>query len=217
MDIVKIKKVFPKISDAVIDAILTYAPKYGLTDKDIPMFMAQAGVESQGFTKFEENLNYSDYGLAQTWPSRYAKKGSDGKYIKVPSRSNPKTMVFVPNDLAIKIQKNPREIANLTYGNRNGNRGYASGDGWQYRGRGIFMLTFLDNYKAFQKDHPDIKILENPDLVKEPSVAVITALWYWKKRQMTKYSNDILGASMAVNGGTIGLPERKANYNALTA
>lgn len=65
------------------------------------------------------------------------------------------------------------------YGGRYGNT--EPGDGYKYRGRGCFQLTFKDNYaaigKAIGKD-----LVANPDLVNEPEIAAATAVAYMKQR-----------------------------------
>ena len=51
-----------------------------------------------------------------------------------------------------------------------GNRNVASGDGYKYRCRGLFQLTWKDNYEAFKtwynnKYDPDKDFVANPDLI----------------------------------------------------
>ncbi len=79
---------------------------------------------------------------------------------------------------------NRQAIANRAYANRNGNDGIASGDGWLYRGRGIFQLTGRANYRAFTRSHAelfgeDVDFETNPDLLAEPKFAVRSALFFW--------------------------------------
>jgi len=71
---------------------------------------------------------------------------------------------------------NPEAIANRAYGNRYGNGGVESGDGWRYRGRGMTQLTFKDNYKTspslFSNYIKEYKFFDNPDLVATPEYAM---------------------------------------------
>ncbi len=79
---------------------------------------------------------------------------------------------------------NRQAIANRAYANRNGNGDIASGDGWRYRGRGIFQLTGRANYRAFTRSHAElfgeeIDFETTPDLVAQPKYAVRSALYFW--------------------------------------
>ena len=160
------------------------------------MFLAQASHESGGFMSMVENLNYSAQGLANTWPKRY--KNQDGK----------------PNALANSISRKPELIANSTYSGRMGNGGPESGDGWKYRGRGIFQLTGRTNYEKF---FADTGISETPEKMSEPTYAILTACWFWNSRKLNEYADkgDIKGCTLAINGGTIGLAHRTELYEKL--
>lgn len=216
MDLIKVKKVFPRMPEAIYQALLEYAPRYGVTPNQFRMFLAQAGHETGEFTIFEENLNYSAQGLANIWPTRYAKKGTDGKYIKVPvPNSKPTRFQNVPNDKAVSLSRKPQAIANDTYANRMGNGGPETNDGWLFRGRGIFQLTGRNNYEAFAKDHPDIPVMTNPDIITKPAEAVISALWFWKTRGLSGIINDVTLATKKINGGTIGLAHRTELFGKL--
>ncbi len=77
-------------------------------------------------------------------------------------------------------------IANHAYANRNGNGNIASGDGWRFRGRGIFQLTGRANYRAFSHDHSEmfgevVDFEKTPDLVALPAYAVRSAMFFWVK------------------------------------
>ena len=95
------------------------------TQKRIAAFIAQCGHESMGFTRLEEDMNYSVSRLMAVWPAR-----------------------FKSVQLAAMYAHNPEALANFVYANRNGNGDEDSGDGWRYRGRGLIQITGRDNYAA---------------------------------------------------------------------
>jgi putative chitinase len=169
-----------------------------LSGIDLPIrqahFLAQCAHESGGFLVLQENLNYSAIGLATTWPRRF--RGPDNK----------------PNGLALGIQRKPMLIANEVYANRMGNGDAASGDGWQYRGRGIIQLTGRENYgKASMEIFHDIRLIDEPDQAALPDVAAQVACWYWTSRDCNSAAdrNDVPAVTRKINGGLIGLDHRK--------
>lgn len=167
------------------------------TKNKVAMFLAQASHESGGFTRLTENLNYSAQGLANTWPNRYAANGK-------------------PNDLANQIARNPEMIANYTYANRMGNGDRTTGDGWKYRGRGIFQLTGKINYVEFFKS---INEPVDPDKLTSIEYAVKSAIWYWNSRNISPVAElaDVTKVTKLINGGTIGLADRSKLFNAAIA
>jgi len=97
--------------------------------------------------------------------------------------------------------RNPYKIANVVYGGRMGNT--APDDGWRYRGRGFLQLTGKNNYNKFGFGG-------SPDQVSEPKNAAKTALDY-----MMGYKGDwadIKKITKFVNGGYIGLDDRKKHF-----
>lgn len=203
MDISKLK---PLIPTKIYDELPLVMNKFGI-DNPLRMshFLAQTHHETQGFTKFEENLNYSAQGLANTWPSRYA--------------VDPKAKIKVPNELAKKIERKPQEIANNSYALRYGNGDVKSGDGWLYRGRGAIMTTFKDNYKVFNQFLPKgVDLIKNPELV-ATVYPMLSAAFFWKRNNLNSESDK--GATLSVvtsitekvNGGQIGLKERFELFN----
>jgi len=130
------------------------------TDARIAAFLAQAMIESQSFTRLEENLFY-------TTPARI-----DAVFIAV--KSIEEATLYV---------RNPQRLANKVYANRNGNGDEASGDGWVFRGRGLFQLTGRANYKAASEGVGlGAVYVQRPELVSQPSDASLTAAWYWSSR-----------------------------------
>lgn len=159
-------------------------------------FMGQACHESNWLRTLEENLNYSANGLISIWGSRFP-------------------------DMAIAEQyaRNPQKIANKVYGGRFGNT--EDGDGWKYHGRGIFQLTFKDNYKRCG-DALGIDLTASPELVLTEKYACLSAGWYWNKKALNELAdkNDYEGITKRINGGMTGAMDRvyktKKIYEVLT-
>lgn len=159
-------------------------------------FMGQACHESNWLRTLEENLNYSANGLISIWGSRFP-------------------------DMAIAEQyaRNPQKIANKVYGGRFGNAD--DGDGWKYHGRGIFQLTFKDNYKRCG-DALGIDLTASPELVLTEKYACLSAGWYWNKKALNELAdkNDYEGITKRINGGMTGAMDRvyktKKIYEVLT-
>jgi len=162
------------------------------TPRRISAFLAQAAHESAELTKLEEDLRYSAGRLVALWPRR-----------------------FTPAE-ALAYEGNPEAIGNRVYGGRLGNGPEASGDGWRYRGRGIFQLTGRANYRdasiAVAGDADTL--LVNPELVAEPVYACQTAGWYWASQDLNALADvgDVETITRRINGGRHGLAERVAYW-----
>jgi putative chitinase len=161
------------------------------TPKRMAAFIAQCQDESGNFTVLSENLFYSAQGLNKVF----------GKYF--PTITD-----------AVPFAKQPEKIANKVYANRMGNGAESSGDGYKFRGRGVFQLTGKDNYQAFAKT----KNMELDDVVKyleTPKGALESACWFWKKNNLNNVI-DLRGideVSKIINGGINGIIDRKNKYN----
>jgi putative chitinase len=155
----------------------------------LSMFLAQVGHESGGLTKLHENLNYKADRLAQIFP----------KYFRDVDTS--------------EFAHNPEKIANRVYANRMGNGSEDSGDGYRFRGRGAVQLTGKSNYLACGKDL-QVDLEANPDWLETPEGAILSAAWFWDQHDLNDLSDDgdVLTVTKKINGGTIGLEERKALY-----
>ncbi len=144
--------------------------KFGIASENaVAAPLANVGVESEELTVFSENLNYSAQGLANTWPTRFAKN---------------KTKPYVPSDLANKIARNPQAIANQVYSGRLGNGDVDSGDGWRYRGRGPIQITGRDNFAACG-EAIGIDLLSDPTQLAQPIAGSMSAAWFFAKEGCT--------------------------------
>jgi putative chitinase len=188
----QLKKIIPtnKEPEAWLEVLLEVLPKYGI---DTPMrlagFLAQTAHESADYKRLEENLNYSAAQLQKTWPNRFDAA------------------------TALQFARKPEAIANKVYSDRMGNGSAASGDGWRFRGRGIKQLTGRDNYTAFGKS-VNMTAEKAAEYLTTKKGAVESAAWFWKTNNLNRFADvgDIVGMTEAINGGDIGLADRKKRY-----
>jgi putative chitinase len=94
------------------------------------------------------------------------------------------------------------------------------GDGRKFKGRGIFQCTGRANY-AHYGAKLGLPLTEKPELAADPTVSVKIAALYWNDRRMSRKADadDILGASIAVNGRNrkTGLPNGFEDRKAMLA
>ena len=162
--------------------------KYDInTPKRQACFIGQCMHESGGFRLTKENLNYSAAALMRTWPSR-----------------------FPDLDTADKYAHNPELIASKVYAGRMGNT--TPEDAAKYIGRGLIQLTGKENY-ANCGVGIGVDLLGHPDWLATPKYAALSAGWFWNKKGLNALVDDIETMTKRINGGTIGLDDRKAKIN----
>ena len=159
-------------------------------------FLAQCSHESACFSVFQENLNYSAQGLANTWPGRYA--------------VDPRSSVKMPNPLALRLHRQPEFIANYTYAGRMGNSpDPEDGDGWKYIGRGPIQVTGKTNYNLAGAAL-GVDLEGSPELVLKPEYGAHAAAWFWYTNGCNEMMDDgdFRAVTKTINGGLIGLDKR---------
>lgn len=177
----------PEIVNAIVanQSILTDEE---ITDPtEVAWFFGQQGVETQGFTRLEENLFYtSGKRLNAVFPTRFPTVADALPYVR-----------------------NPQALANKVYGGRYGNRP-GTNDGWLFRGSGLMQSTFHDNFAEVEKA-TGIPCTTSPDLLRSFPGALRAAAVYWNKRDLGRFvrANDIAGLTKAIQGGASHLQERK--------
>lgn len=194
--------------DAVVETCVEFEIN---TPQRIAAFLAQTAHESGGYTMLTENLNYKAATLAACWPTRFAVLGADKKPIKENGKN-------VPTAVANSIAGKPELIANLVYSARMGNGPAESGEGWAFRGRGLKQLTGKYNYTKCSEGL-GVDFVSNPDLLLEPLYAARSAGWFWKTNNLAKFADagDMEGMTKKINGGLIGIADRKARYEKVLA
>ena len=149
-------------------------------------FFAQIKHESN-LSPISENLNYSWKSLRRVF----------GRY-------------FTNDEIAKGYERKPARIANKVYANRIGNGGEYTGDGYRYRGRGFIQITGRANYQRLTND-TGVDYINNPDLLLTEADSMVSALWFWKLRNLNKFADkdQIYAITRRINGGYNGIVHRK--------
>jgi putative chitinase len=165
-------------------------------------FLAQTAHESGHFGRLVEGLVYSTPArLMAVWPKRFPTEASAAPYVR-----------------------NEAALANFVYANRMGNGDVASGDGFRFRGRGLIQTTGRSNY-AQAAAALDLDLLSHPELLEQPANAARSAAFYWKSNGLNALADDETGdddledfttITKKINGGTVGLQERFALFQAFS-
>ena len=113
-------------------AVLATAPEdlaaAGLLENPLRLchFLAQVMTESAQLKHLSENLNYSADRLKAVWPSH-----------------------FPSDEVAAQYAGHPEKLANFIYGETSISKSLGNtepGDGYKFRGRGLFQITGRSNY-----------------------------------------------------------------------
>lgn len=166
-------------------------------------FLGQIQVESAGFARVVESMNYRPARLLEVFgPTRRNPNGRNGL----------KTLEQAKAICA----RGPAGIAEAVYGLPWGATSLGNtqpGDGARFIGRGLKQLTGRDNYRRFSRAWlGDESLLETPARVAEPDGAVASAIWFWMSHKLNQTADrsDVKTVTLIVNGGDNALAERIA-------
>lgn len=161
---------------------------------ELANFMAQVTHESNGLNRLEESFRYMR-GTAQI-PTQAA------------WREGPEVLEAARKEALLG---RPERLAELMYGERNGND--QPGDGFRYRGRGYLPVPGKDHYRAAGRAL-GIDLVNQPDLAAEPEHAARIAAWYWRNHVPVPAREDVRHATQALNGKLYGLDDRRERFEA---
>jgi putative chitinase len=170
-------------------------PDYDInTPKRMAAFIAQCAHESGNFMVLKENLNYKPATLRKIFPKYFPTDELANKYCSKPNKQE--------------------AIANRVYASRMGNGDESSGDPARWIGRGLIQLTGRSNYQAFA-DSLEMDINDVPEYLATFEGAAQSACWFWETNKLNQWADagDILTLTKRINGGTIGLEDRKKHYD----
>ena len=212
-----LKKVFPSMSDADAELLASIindkGQDFGInSDEDLWHFLSQAGHETGGFNTL--NVTESTY-----WTTASKLAGTYSRFtmdsIQASTNAN---KYYAPDYL-----QNSSGVANVAMCCKFGNGNVASGDGYKYRGRGLFQLTWKSNYQSFKTWYNN-KYTSNIDPVGSPGIlatndtlSVLSGLWYYKTRVVDKITIDSLTTvdkvTIKINGkAKKGIADRKVKF-----
>jgi putative chitinase len=176
------------------NALSQLIPDYEInTAERIAAFVAQCAHESGGFTALKENLNYKAATLRKIFPKYFPDDATAAHYASLPNKQE--------------------AIANKVYASRMGNGDENTGDGYRFCGRGLIQLTGRDNYSWFAASL-NITVEEASQYLQTFEGAAQSACWFWETNSLNRWADagDILTLTKKINGGTIGLEDRKRHY-----
>jgi len=184
--------------DAFADVDAIFA-KYGINDNALRVahFMAQGLHETGGLTVLTESMNYSPEGMIATFGES---RISAAQAQQLGRRSG-----------------HPAEqqaIANIVYGGDFGKKQLGNtepDDGWNFRGHGFLQMTGRDSFQRIG-DLLGLDLAGNPDLAIEAPTILLTGCEEWKSKGCNALADadNIKKVTKAINGGQIGLAERRA-------
>ena len=161
------------------------------TPQRMGSFLAQVNAETNGLIILVERMNAKDpERLCLVYPKHFPTVESARPYLRSPAK-----------------------LANKVYATSNGNRGEASGDGWNYRGRGGGQVTGLDNYRAMGR-LMGLDLVAKPELLENPAYAIASFAWFWKDRNLNRWADleSTEEVTYRVNGSRHSAPERHKFY-----
>jgi putative chitinase len=176
----------PGLRDGIAQSAQAVFAKYGIdTPLVVAHVMAQISHECGAGHEVIENLNYSASGLVNTWPTRF----------------NAAT--------AASYAHKPQAIANKVYNGRMGNR-TGSNDGWNFRGRGGSQTTGREGYERVKKQ-TGLDVVNHPEILIDPKSFLECAVSDFINCGCLPFAkkNDVFNVTKRLNGGTIGLEQRK--------
>jgi putative chitinase len=177
----------PGLRAGMIETAPAVFRKYGInTPLLIAHVMAQISHECGAGHDVVENLNYTAGRMMQVWPSRFPTMASATPYAG-----------------------NPRALANKVYNGRMGNVS-GSDDGWNFRGRGASQTTGREGYQRLARA-TGLDVVNHPDLVNDPRYFMECGVADFINCGCLPYAkaDDIVNATRRLNGGTVGLDQRK--------
>lgn len=190
----------------IIDIVLAVAPKaaspyreafkqfgddllgqFDLTTADrVAHFLARCISETGGFTTLVESAAYTRANLATQWD-----RGNGHKQFRTKAEM-------------VSYAGRPEELFNRWYGNRMGNGGPASGDGYRYRGRGPLQTTGKAAYRKYGA-RMGVDLVADPDLILDPRYILLPSLYEWQDGRLNTYADkdDAMSIARIINVGTV--------------
>jgi putative chitinase len=161
--------------------------KYGITSPLlVAHVLAQGSHECGAGHEVVESLSYSAERMTQAWPSRFP------------------TLVA-----AEPYARNPKALADKVYNGRMGNRP-GTDDGYNFRGQGFSQTTGRDEYQRLGK-LTGLDLINHPELLIDPIHFLECGVANFILCGCLPFAkaDDVLNVTKRLNGGTVGLDQRR--------
>lgn len=161
-----------------------------------------------------ENLNYSPEALKSVF----------GYFGKHPEEAVTDGYERDPKTRKIVRSADQESIANKAYGDRMGNGGPASGDGWRFRGRGYIQVTGRANYRSvtvqYRKLYSDsvVDFEATPEKLADFPYSLRSAVCFWVQNKLHLKADvgssdaDVDAITSVVNKATSSYAQRRENF-----
>lgn len=187
-----LKRFAPRADPRIAAALVTHGDaafaRWDITTAPrLRMFLAQAKVESAGFRVVVEDTSYSAARIHAVWPKRF------------PTLASAQRFAHRPEDLAVTV-----------YGDRMGNRP-GTDDGWTFRGQGLLETTGRGNVGALGR-HMGASVDDVRTRLTSDAGMVECAAATFHMLGCLPFADcgDVVGCSKRINGGLVGLADRRA-------
>jgi len=171
------------------------------TIRRVAAFLAQIGHESNLKAR-QENLNYSVEGLLKNFGRHRISVADAQRYGRTKTRA-----------------ANQEAIANCIYGGEWGKEQLGNtqpGDGWLFRGVGPLQVTGRGNMTKFA-EFMGMTLEEALAFARTLEGGIMAAAWFWEANDINRLADTpgVADETKRINGGTKGLADRTAKFNAL--
>lgn len=146
----------------------------------VAAWLAMIKRASSGLSVLEENLSLGAAQLVAKWPAKFAMPDQDelGEVVLRSGKRN-----------ALIYARRPQETANYVFAGESGNGSEYSGDGWNFRPRGLLKISGRETYRAFGEAVGRQRIIRAPQAVALPEVAAMAAGWLWDELGLSKLAD----------------------------
>ncbi len=207
---------------SILGGMNKYAAAYKINTRlRVAHFLAQIAHES-GLKMVEESGNYSAERMRQIFGCRGGSRNYDaGRDDCKLGQLREKLWTE-----QAKYAHNSKNLLSYVYANRLGNGDEASGEGFRYSGRGMIQLTGKTNYKGFTDSHNARNPDDPQDFVERPELlvdiidyGVESAFYFWDSLSLNAAADadNVVEVTRLINGGDIGLADRKARLARIKA
>lgn len=214
----QLKKIFPQASNEDINTVVgELQGKLGVFKLDTPTRLRHF------FSQIKGEVGPKMKGETEGFQFSPATLRSFSKYYREHS-SEADQDGYEKNTAGRVIRRaDEQAIGRKHYLRLNGNRQSNPDDGYNFRGRGLIQVTGYEKYSGFGNEYQRYWSDNVPDMVNHPEkinkmpYAIRSALWFWIKYKpynadTGKGYDDVKAVTRIVNGGDMGLVERKEAY-----